>query len=78
MTMHDYFASVEDRRAAVHATMEAEAVTGPYSNEYVFLLSFDESGEKLVKVVEMLDSAAAKEVRERMRIAGFGPQPEGQ
>lgn len=74
--MHDYFASVENRRATVHAVMEAQTDVGPYRNEYIFLLSFDESGEKLVKVVEMLDSAAAKEVREKMRIAGFGPQGE--
>jgi len=72
--MHDYFASIEDRRAAVYATMEAATVAGPYKNEYVFLLSFDESGERLVRVVEMLDSAAAREVRERMGIGGFGPQ----
>jgi len=32
-----------------------------YEGEYVFMLYFDESGEKIVKVVEMLDSWGSKE-----------------
>lgn len=32
-----------------------------YENEYMFVLSFDEKGEKLTKIVEMVDSQRVRE-----------------
>jgi len=40
-----------------------------YRGEYVFMLSMDESGEKIERVVEFLDSKAAERVRELVKRA---------
>lgn len=71
MEMHDYFASVEDRRAFFHATLTADAKDGrSYDNEYIFVLTFDETGEKITKITEMLDSVKTEKIRQRLRNAG--------
>ena len=58
MTIHDYFASEEERRAWVHCSMTADRKGSErlYEMEYMFALSFDGSGEKITKIVEMMDS----------------------
>lgn len=64
MTVLDYFASPEERRAFLHCTMTADRTSGSsasYENEYMFVLSFDESGEKITKIVEMMDSHRVRE-----------------
>ncbi|KAM0721225.1 hypothetical protein Q7P37_003513 [Cladosporium fusiforme] len=64
MTVLDYFASTEERRAFLHCTMTAERTDGSslYENEYMFVLSFDEKGEKITKILEMVDSQRVREV----------------
>ena len=72
MKIHDYFASAEDRRAFFHATLTADAKGGkPYDNEYIFVLSFHESGEKVTRITEMLDSVKPGEIMGRLREAGL-------
>ncbi|KAK6440083.1 hypothetical protein LTR95_003688 [Oleoguttula sp. CCFEE 5521] len=67
MDMHDYFASVEDRRAYFHATLTATAVDGEaYDNEYMFVLTFDEEGRKVTRVLEMLDSVKTQAIYARL------------
>nr|OQO26735.1 hypothetical protein B0A51_07714 [Rachicladosporium sp. CCFEE 5018] len=67
MEMHDYFASVEDRRAWFHTTLTATAVDGePYDNEYMFVLTFDEEGRKVTRVLEMLDSVKTQAIYARL------------
>lgn len=62
MTTHDYFASVEERRAWLHCSMAARRnAGGSYENEYMFVLSFDEEGKKITKIVEMVDSQRVRE-----------------
>jgi ketosteroid isomerase-like protein len=61
MTTHDYFASTEDRRAWLHCSMTSTRHGGSYENEYMFVLSFDEAGEKITKIVEMVDSQRVRE-----------------
>lgn len=59
MTEHDYFASTEARRAWLHCSMTADRLDrtgGLYSMEYMFVLSFDEEGQKITKIIEMVDS----------------------
>jgi hypothetical protein len=45
---------------------------GPYKNEYVWFLRFDESGEKITEIVEFLDSKAAAEILSRSNEEGAG------
>lgn len=66
MTVLDYFASTEERRAFLHCTMTADHTSGsltslPYQNEYMFVLSFDEKGEKITRILEMVDSQRTRE-----------------
>jgi ketosteroid isomerase-like protein len=61
ITTHDYFASTEDRRAWLHCSMNSDNHGKRYENEYMFVLSFDEQGEKLTKIVEMVDSQRVRE-----------------
>lgn len=61
ITTHDYFASAEKRRAWLHCSMTADHHGNSYDNEYMFVLSFDEEGKKLTKIVEMVDSQRVRE-----------------
>jgi ketosteroid isomerase-like protein len=45
------------RKVAFHATSEAKSPIGLYSNEYAWFLQFNESGEKITKIEEFVDSA---------------------
>ncbi|KAK1751363.1 hypothetical protein QBC47DRAFT_307862 [Echria macrotheca] len=44
-------------KAAVYAVSKGKAPFGPWTNEYAVFFTFDESGEKIVKIEEMVDSA---------------------
>jgi ketosteroid isomerase-like protein len=63
MTIHDYFSSAEERRAWVHCSMTADRKGSerPYEMEYMFVLSFDHSGENIERIVEMMDSHRVRE-----------------
>jgi ketosteroid isomerase-like protein len=63
MTVHDYFSSEEEHRAWVHCSMTADrkGSEGRYEMEYMFVLSFDSKGEKIEKIVEMMDSHRIRE-----------------
>lgn len=62
ITTHDYFSSIEERRAWLHCSMTANRNGGGiYENEYMFALSFDEEGKTITKIVEMMDSQRVRE-----------------
>lgn len=43
--------------SAIHGVSTATSAIGPYKMEAIILMNFDESGEKIVKIDEMMDSA---------------------
>lgn len=51
--MHD----AEAHTCIIHATSTAETDIGPYANEYALILTFTEEGTKVIKFLEMVDSA---------------------
>ena len=61
ITTHDYFDSTENRRAWLHCSMTSDHRGSSYENEYMFVLSFNEEGTKLTKIVEMMDSQRVRE-----------------
>jgi hypothetical protein len=70
VTAKEYFECEASNRVVVWATSEAhfkkEVMDGDeaeweYKGEYVFMFWMDESGEKIERTVEFLDSAATKE-----------------
>ncbi len=51
--MHD----AENSKAVVYAVSKADTPFGDWTNEYAVFFTFDESGEKIAKIEEMVDSA---------------------
>jgi ketosteroid isomerase-like protein len=47
---------VETRQVMLHLRGRAETDAGPYENEYIFMLTISEDGEKVDEIVEFLDS----------------------
>ena len=70
MTINDYIAAPDQRRAVCRSSMKATTPVGPYSNEYVWFLSFDETGSQIVSITEFMDSKAVSEFRSRLAEAG--------
>ena len=62
MTIRDYVAAPAEKRAVCYTTLDSTTQAGPYHNEYVWFLRFDESGEKITEIVEFLDSKASADV----------------
>lgn len=71
MTTNDYLAVPEDRRVVARSSVEAATPVGPYKNEYVWFLTFDDSGRKVVNVTEFVDALAAKELLGRLKESGY-------
>ncbi|KAF2225385.1 hypothetical protein BDZ85DRAFT_66046 [Elsinoe ampelina] len=74
MTINDYLASPAERRAICRSSMTASTAAGPFNNEYVWFLTFDETGKQITRIEEFLDSAATQEIRARFRDAGLLPK----
>lgn len=71
MTMVDYVSNAAERRVVCLSSLKAKTPVGPYANEYVWFLTFDETGTKIVKIVEMLDGIAAKSLLDGLVDAGL-------
>lgn len=66
MTIHDYLSAPSERRAVCRSSMAATSTVGPFNNEYVWFLTFNETGEKIVNITEFLDSKASTDIRAKM------------
>lgn len=70
MTIDEYIGTPEERRAVVRSSLFANTPVGPYKNEYIWLLTFDESGQKIVNITEFMDTKAVADLRSRLAEAG--------
>jgi ketosteroid isomerase-like protein len=52
-TVHD----AAKNKAAVYAVSKANTPFGPWTNEYAVFFTFDESGERIARIEEFVDSA---------------------
>lgn len=62
---------VEDEKAntiAIWCSSTAETPIGPYGNEYVLVLHFNEAGDKVEKFIEFVDTEYSKSFFGRMRV----------
>ncbi|KAL6854515.1 hypothetical protein J3F83DRAFT_718826 [Trichoderma novae-zelandiae] len=50
---------VEARKVMMHLTSTAETDVGPYENEYFFVLTMSEEGDKVDEIVEFFDTLYA-------------------
>lgn len=62
MTIQEYFGSPAEKRAVCYTVLDSTTQVGPYHNEYVWILRFDETGEHLTEIMEFLDSKAAADI----------------
>lgn len=61
---------VEDEKAntiAIWCSSTADTIIGPYGNEYMLLLFFNEAGDKVEKVIEFVDTEYSKSFFGRLR-----------
>ncbi|KAI1187485.1 hypothetical protein F5B17DRAFT_399699 [Nemania serpens] len=58
---------VENRSVVLHADGTADTILGPFRNEYIFILKMDESGSKVRRVEEFVDSAAVVDLVPRIK-----------
>jgi ketosteroid isomerase-like protein len=63
--MKQYLAVPAERRVVCLTSLDSTTTVGPYKNEYVWFLRFDETGSKITEIVEFLDSKAAAEILAR-------------
>lgn len=45
------------RTSVIHGFSTATSTIGPYKMEFVLVMDFDEAGERVVEINEMMDSA---------------------
>ena len=72
MTIKEYLGVPAERRAVCFSIMDSTSVVGPYHNEYVWFLRFDESGERITEITEFLDAQAAAQILGKLKEAGHG------
>ncbi|EHK19629.1 uncharacterized protein TRIVIDRAFT_46506 [Trichoderma virens Gv29-8] len=56
-----WIVDVEERRVTMHLTSTAETDIGTYENEYIFMITISEDGEKVDDIAEYLDSLYSAE-----------------
>ena len=54
--VHDVVEDTAARRICMYLRARADTVVGEYVNEYMWTLDFDESGTKITKVNEFVDT----------------------
>lgn len=64
-TINDIVVAPEERRVVIHSSVTASATVGRFSNEYVWFFTFDQEGQKITRIDEMMDSAAVKDLYAR-------------
>lgn len=71
MTLDDYVAAPEVKRAVARSHVEAQTPVGPYHNEYVWFFTFDQSGQKITQITEFIDVEAAKSIMHSLAAEGY-------
>lgn len=56
-------------KAVVFAKSKAETVAGLYANEYIFVITMDESGTKIAEVLEFVDATIVKDFMPKFEAA---------
>lgn len=58
---HDTFEDEGANRICMYLRARADTVAGEYVNEYVWMLDFDESGKKITRVKEFVDTVMKRD-----------------
>ena len=71
LTVQDILEDVQARRICMWLYAQADTAAGEYLNEYVWILHFDETGEKILSQKEYVDTAMQKEFYPKLREASL-------
>lgn len=55
-TIHDIVEDPRENKLIIWASSTGDTVAGPYANEYMLLLYFNDAGDKVERFVEFVDS----------------------
>ncbi|KUI55047.1 hypothetical protein VP1G_02307 [Cytospora mali] len=64
--IHELVEDERENKVIMWASSKGQTLIGPYGNEYMLLLYFNETGDKVKKIVEFVDSGFAKEYFPRL------------
>ncbi|ORY71826.1 uncharacterized protein BCR38DRAFT_418164 [Pseudomassariella vexata] len=56
VVVQDVFEDEKENKVVVWAESTADSVIGPYANEYMLAFYFNEAGDKVVRMLEFVDS----------------------
>ncbi|KAJ9617033.1 hypothetical protein H2200_000754 [Cladophialophora chaetospira] len=65
--VHNIVYDAEARKSVLHGISTSESIVGPYRNEVILITTFNESGDKAVKIEEMFDSAYFQQFGQRLQ-----------
>ncbi|EXJ55618.1 hypothetical protein A1O7_08547 [Cladophialophora yegresii CBS 114405] len=65
--VHNAVYDAEAHKSVLHGISTSESVVGPYRNECILITSFNEAGDKAVKIEEMFDSAYFQQFSQRLQ-----------
>ena len=70
MIINDYVEDLNRRRTVTRTQgLMTSSVIGSFENEYVWFLSFNETGTQITEIVEFMDSRSAVDIMERIKSA---------
>lgn len=69
LTVNDVVEDRDARKICMWLSARADTVVGEYVNEYVWTMTFDESGEKIVHMREFVDAIVQREFWPKLREA---------
>ena len=61
LTVHDVVEDREAHRIVMWLKARADTLAGEYVNEYMWTLDFDETGEKIIRMHEFVDTVVNRE-----------------
>lgn len=65
--IHAVVVDEQANAATVWCSSTADTVVGPYANEYMIMMHFNEAGDKVVRFLEFVDSAFSRDHFGRLR-----------
>ncbi|OJD40639.1 cytochrome p450 [Diplodia corticola] len=76
MSVHEIIEDVPARKVCLWIIATGRTVSGPFTNEYVWSLEFDESGSQIIRWKEFADAISTKNLfPELMAASGNDPDP---
>lgn len=67
LTLQDTIEDVEARKICMWLVARADTAAGEYVNEYIWLMEFDEGGEKITSMKEYVDTVMQRDFFPKLR-----------